>query len=586
MNISPTIFGALFESALNPITRRSGGAHYTSVDNIHKVIDPLFLDELRAEFDRCAGDRRQLLEFQDKIAGLKFFDPACGSGNFLVETYLSLRRLENEVIKELGGDAPIKVTLENFYGIEINGSAVEVARTAMRLAENNMLKSAAHIVEGNALTLDWHSIAPRGIDYIIGNPPFVGHQWRTPAQIADMVHAFADLEKHGKLDYVCAWFNKAADFIRDNQTRASFVATNSICQGESVGILWRHLFDKGVHIDFARRNFRWSSESDKTAAVHCVIIGFSVAPSDRPRIIFDGDQKIIASNINGYLLDAPNVFIQNRGKPLTPALPKMMKGSQPTDGGHLLLTVEERNELIRREPRAAKFIRRFLGAEDFLNGKERYCLWLVDATEDELRLPLIVERLKAVTAARLRSKSLKTRQAAVKPWLFQSIRQPLTNYLIVPRVSSERRPYVPMGFMTPDVIAGDAVTVLPDADLFHFGVLMSSVHMAWMRTVCGRLEISYRYSGTLAYNNFPWCTRSARIEHTAQAILDVRANYPERNLAALYEQKNMPAELRAAHEQNDNAVLDAYDFDRALSEAEIVSRLMLLHQRLLSRTER
>ena len=594
--ISPTIFGALFESTLNPLTRRSGGMHYTAPDNIHKLIDPLFLDDLHDEFQairrKKKNRRRELEAFQLKIAALKFFDPACGSGNFLTETYLSLRRLENDVIRELhalGVECRIEISIGNFYGVEINDFAVAVARTALWIAENQMmqetemiihrrinflpLKSAANIQVGNALRLDWQEILPRGVDYIIGNPPFVGMQYRSAAQTADVLAVCKDLKP---LDYVACWFKRAADFMRNNQTRAAFVSTNSITQGEQVAPLWSAV---DARIDFAHKTFQWTSESEDMAAVHCVIIGFSVAPNDKPRLLFDGKQKTVAKNINGYLIDGPNIHVKRRATPLCD-VPKMTKGSQPTDGGHLILTVEERDELLRREPRAEKFIRRFIGAEEFINGKDRYCLWLADATEEELNMPLIAMRLDEVRRFRLSSKKAATRKWAARPHLFTEIRQPSTNYLLVSRISSERRRYVPMGFMTPDVIARDGAQVLPDADLFHFGVMESSVHMGWMRVVCGRLEMRYNYSGTLVYNNFVWCARSSAIEESARRILEARALYPTRTLASLYNEETMPEELRAAHLENDRAVQSAYGFE-GLTEAEIVARLMSMYEKTI-----
>lgn len=625
--IDPTIFGAMFESTVDQKKIRPSGMHYTSIENIHKVIDPLFLDELKNEFrDICRKQkshrRRALEEFQNKIAALRFFDPACGSGNFLTETYISLRMLENEIFKALldttNGAAvcEIKVSIENFYGIEYNDFAVAVANTAMWISEHQMLrktdsilhaelpelplKNSARIICGNALRLDWRELVGN-VDFIIGNPPFVGHQWRSKEQVADMVLAFADLEKHGKLDYVCAWFNKAADFMRGNHTRAAFVSTNSICQGESVGILWRHLFDKGIHIDFAHRTFKWTQENgqddddpnvqkrkkdsdiDKTAAVHCVIVGFSHAYSKRTKIIFDGNERLEAQNINGYLLNGPNVFIQNRGKPLTPDLPIMTKGSQPTDGGHLILSVEDKNTLVIQEPLAEKFIRRYIGSEDFINGKERYCLWLVHATKDDLRLPQIAMRLENVRQARWHSATKSVREAAATPHLFTQYRQPTTNYLLVPIISSERRKYIPIGFLPPNTIPNHATYTVAGADMFMFGVMESIVHAAWVRVLCGRLKSDYRYSPSI-YNNFPWAAASSsqrsEIEGTAQGILDARARYKAQTLAWLYDPQTMPDELRAAHDANDRAVLAAYGFDGGMTELEMVSRLMMMYQAL------
>ncbi len=594
--ISPTIFGALFESTLNPITRRHGGMHYTSVANIHKVIDPLFLDDLHDEFQtvrRKKKNRRLELEkFQFKLARLTFLDPACGSGNFLTETYLSLRRLENEVIRELykaGARCSIRISIENFFGIEVNDFAVAVARTALWIAENQMLQetemiiredinflpltSAAHIVEGNVLTLDWKKIAPRGVDYVIGNPPFVGFTYQSAAQKDDVRAIFPGVKN---LDYVACWFKRAADFMKDNQTRAAFVATNSITQGETVARLFPLL--DGVHIDFAHRTFRWMSESDDPAAVHCVIIGFSHAPNPKPRIIFDGDQKIVADNINAYLLDAPDVIVGSRSKPLC-NVPNMVYGNKPADGGNLIIEADDYEDFIRREPRARKYIRRLIGGDEFLNGKDRYCLCLTGATEEDLKLPLIADRIERCRRMRLSSVAKAIQKFAATPHLFAQRTQPEEkNYIVVPRVSSERRRYVPVGFMTPDVIVSDAVQIVPDADLFHFGVLESAVHMSWMRAICGRLKSDYRYSRDVVYNNFPWCGRSALIEHTAQSILDARALYPSWTLAALYDEQKMPPELRAAHEANDLAVRSAYGFDESLSEAEIVAQLMSMYR--------
>ncbi len=598
--INPTIFGALFESDLNPDTRRSGGMHYTSRDNIHKLIKPLFLDSLHDEFDAAKrkskqNRRRALEELQDKIALLTFLDPACGSGNFLTETFIKLRELENDILRELlklGVVCDIKVSIDQFYGIELNDFACAIAQTAMWISEHKMLfdteigirervsylplKHSARIVCGNALTLDWNAVVPGGADYIIGNPPFVGYSFQTAQQKTDLLKATALNNK--KLDYVTGWFYKAAKFMEGNYSRAAFVSTNSIVQGEQVAAVWRKLFET-VHIDFAHRTFQWTSESDNKAAVHCVIVGFSVAPNDKPRIIFDGDEKIVATNINAYLFDGPNVFVETRRTALCD-VPKMVKGSQPTDGGNLIIEADDYDLFVRQEPRAEKFIRRFIGAEEFINGKARWCLWLVDATEEDLRLPMIADRVERCRRTRLASSKAATRKSAATPHLFTENRQPKNNFILVPMISSERRKYIPMDFLSADVIPSNLVQIVPDADLFHFGVLTSSVHMAWMRTVCGRFELRYIYSNTIVYNNFPWCGRSARIEETARGILAARSKYPSRTLASLYNPESMPDELRAAHDANDLAVLDAYGFARSMSEAEIVARLMEMYQRL------
>ena len=598
--INPTIFGALFESNLNEDTRRAGGMHFTSRANILKLIKPLFLDALHDEFDEIKrktkkNRRRALEQFQDKLASLTFLDPACGSGNFLTETYIKLRELENDVLRELlkfGVPCTIKVSIDQFYGIEINDFAAAIAQTAMWISESKMyfdtevlarkgvsllpLRHSARIVCGNALRIDWNEVVPDGVDYIIGNPPFSGARVMTPENKADLVRVFDGWKNVGNLDFIACWFKRAADFMVGTETRAAFVATNSIAQGESVGTLWTPLFDS-CRIDFAYRTFCWTSESENPAAVHCVIIGFSTAPDTKPRIIFDGEKKIIAKNINGYLLDAPDFSVERRAKPIC-NVPPMMMGSMPVDGGNLIIDANEVEEFIRSEPAARKFIRPLLGAEEFINNKRRYCLWLVDAAEDDLKLPLIAARVKAVRQFRLSSKADSTRRAAAFAEKFHAVRQPSTNYIAVPKVSSERRKYIPIGFVSPDVIATDLLFVVPDAELFHFGVLTSSVHMAWMRLVAGRLEISYRYSAVMVYNNFPWCDRTSAIERTAARILEVRQQFQNRSLASLYDESTMPSELRAAHAANDRAVLDAYGFSAEMSEAEIVTRLMDLYQ--------
>ena len=605
--ISPTIFGTVFESTTEDNVRRTGGMHYTSTDNIHKVINPLFMDELRGEFEAIKKSARDslknLLSLQDKIASLKFLDPACGSGNFLTETYIQLRRLENEILQELLSthdelDCTIKVSIKNFYGIEINNFAVVVAQTALWIAELKMkreteeivhkglelfpLKSYPNIIQANALHVDWKNFAPE-VNYIISNPPFVGHQWRTAEQIEDMKISFPDCDKHGKLDYVAAWYSKAAEFIRGTKISCAFVSTNSIVQGESVRVMWEYLFGKGVVINFAYRTFKWSSETFDLAAVHCVIIGF--ANFDAPeKFIFDDDKKIPAKNINAYLLDAPNIFIENRGKP-PKGFPKMTKGSQPTDGGNLLLKPSERAELILKNPLSEKYIFQFIGGDEFINGKLRYCLYLVDCPPNELRkMPLVIKRLEKVRDFRLKSKTASVRRAAETPALFTQIRQPTTNFLCLPRVSSERRKYIPIGFLSPNIIVSDATLMIPDANLYLFGMLTSSIHMAWMRITAGRLKSDYRYSPSVYYN-FPFAapTDSQRraIETTAQKILDVRSKYPDATLADLYDELTMPPDLRLAHKKNDRAVAAAYGFENILDdEAKIVAELMKRYEKL------
>ena len=618
--ISPTIFGAVFESTLNPDTRRKGGMHYTSIENIHKVIDPLFLDDLRDELTQIqdiAVEKTRMAKlkaFQAKLAGLTFLDPACGSGNFLTETYLSLRRLENEVIGALHHDqitldmdTPIQVSIHQFYGIEINDFAVTVARTALWIAESQMmketedvvhmsldflpLKTNASIVEGNALRLDWESVVSKDkLDYIMGNPPFVGASMMTKEQKAEAVSIFGKKKLSNSIDYVGAWYYKATKLIAGTACRVAFVSTNSITQGEQVSPLWEDLFvNYGIHIDFAYKTFRWDSEANLTAHVHCVIIGFSSASNSTPRRIYSGNRFQTVSNINAYLMDAPDVFIASRSKPLCD-VPPMYLGNKPSDGGNLILSEEERTSIVHREPWLDKFIHPYLGALEFINNKKRYCFWLTDASPSELRSsPELLRRLEAVKEMRLNSSAAPTREKASTPHLFFFISQPSTNYLLIPSTSSENRRYIPIGFLPPDVIASNAATIVPNASLYHFGVLISNVHMSWMRTVCGRLKSDYRYSNAIVYNNFPWPTpteaQKEKIEQTAQGILDARALYPDSSLADLYNELTMPPELRKAHQQNDRAVMQAYGFDvKTMTESSCVAELMKMYQQLTQRT--
>ena len=616
--ISPTIFGAVFESTLNPETRRKGGMHYTSIENIHKVIGPLFLDDLRAELDDIKAipvDKtrdKQLRQFQAKLAGLTFLDPACGSGNFLTETYLSLRRLENEVIDALlYGQVilgqvtdPIRVSIGQFYGIEINDFAVTVAKTALWIAESQMmqeteklvrhtldflpLRSYANIVEGNALRMDWERVVPkRELDYIMGNPPFVGHQWRTKEQAVDLESVCKDIPKCGKLDYVCGWYVKAADYMQGTQIHAAFVSTNSISQGESVGILWKPLFtEKHLTIEFAYRTFVWTSEAKDKAAVHCVIVGFTCGTARNTCYLYESDRRRTVEHINGYLVDAPNVFIQSRGKPLTAGLPIMSKGSQPTDGGNLIFSVEERDDLIKKYPQTEELLRRYISADDYINNKIRYCLWLVNISPSKYRnIHPIMERLERVVKCRRQSPTSSVQRNAETPMLFTQIRQPQSQYLAMPEVSSQNRKYIPIGFLTPDIIASNKLYLVPNADLYMFGIMTSNVHMAWMRVIAGRLKSDYSYSPAV-YNNFPWPTptdeQKAKIEQTAQAILDARERYPDASLADLYDPATMPPELVKAHQQNDKAVMRAYGFDiKTTTESSCVAELMRRYQGLM-----
>lgn len=616
--ISPTIFGAVFESTLNPETRRSGGMHYTSIENIHKVIDPLFLDELRNELEDIKvkykvdkTKKAKIEEFRDKLASLTFLDPACGSGNFLTETYVSLRRLENEALQfALDGQMmfdidPIKVNISQFYGIEINDFAVTVAKTALWIAEAQMLqetekivertipflplKSYANIIEGNSLHIDWENVVPKDkLSYIMGNPPFVGARMMNEAQKNDVFSIFDGVKSNGNIDYVSCWYQKATNMMKNTTITTALVSTNSITQGEQVAILWETLFKQDVHIDFAYRTFRWDSEASLKAQVHCIIVGFSIAASDKPRKLYDNGIVREVSNINGYLVAAQNVSITRKTVPIC-HVPEMYLGGQALDDGNLILTIEEKEELLAVEPQAAQFIRPYMMGKDFIQRKPRYCIWLVNANPSELKkCTHILERVAKVREFRLLSKRSSTYKSAETPTLFTEIKESKTRYVALPKVSSENRRYIPMEYLSPNIIPGDKLFVIEKAELYHFGVLTSNVHMAWMRTVAGRLKSDYSYSNTIVYNNFPWCTpteeQKAKIEQTAQAILDARAKYPDSSLADLYDELTMPPELRKAHQLNDKAVMQAYGFDsKTMTESECVAELMKMYQQLTAK---
>ena len=619
--ISPTIFGALFESTLNPQTRHDGGMHYTSIENIHKVIDPLFLDDLKDELEDilCTGTskqrRRKLVDYQEKLAKVTCLDPACGSGNFLTETYLSLRRLENRALKEIYRDGPlmgglvnpIRVSIGQFYGIEINDFAVSVAKTAMWIAEYQMreetseivkleddflpLKSYANIHQGNALRTDWQQIVnPEDLAYIIGNPPFLGYSNQNSAQKEDLLSVFVDekgkaYKNTGKIDYVAGWYMKSALMMQANpKVQAALVSTNSITQGEQVANIWKPLVERfGLHIDFAWRTFRWDSESSGKAHVHCVIIGFSIGKRKRKPVIFEGESLIEAKHINGYLIDMEDVWVMNNKKPICD-VPKMVYGSKPT--GNLFVTLEERNELIAKYPDILPFVRKFLGATEFINSQERYCLWLTGANPSVIRkCPIVLERIDEVRNERLKSTKAATRKLAESPMLFDEDRQPESDYILVPRHSSERRIYIPMGFVNKDVICGDANQLIPNATTYDFGILTSILHMAWMRVVCGRIKSDYRYSADIVYNNFPWPEateeQKQKISDLAQRLLDARASYPDWSLADLYHPDFMPQDLRRAHKELDKAVLKLYGLKPDIDEMDIVRHLLGLYKRCL-----
>ena len=673
--ISPTIFGAIFESTLNPETRRSGGMHYTSIENIHKVIDPLFLDDLKAEFEElkqiknAANRIEKVKEFHKRLGTLKFLDPACGSGNFLTETYLSLRKLGNECIKvelnigegELAltykAEDLIQVSIQQFYGIEINDFAAVVAKTALWIAESQMMKETAkiiekelkflplhtyaNIIEGNALRIDWESVVLKNdLNYILGNPPFVGYAYQSKEQKDDLESVMKGFGKN--IDYVAGWYYKAAQMMQGTQIKAALVSTNSITQGEQVAAIWKPMFEQfGMHFDFAYRTFRWDSEANIKAHVHCVIIGFSCKkechtdselltqfqkeskkdfplgksnPCGNKKIFLNESQFIEAKNINGYLLDAPDIFIEKNSKPICD-VPPMIRGSSPIDDGNLLLTIEEKEEYLKKEPQGEKFLRPFMMGKDFIERKPRWCFWLVGANPSELKkCPILIKRIEAVREFRLKSSKAATVQIAATPTLFGEMRPCESEYIAIPKVSSENRRYIPIDYLSSEVLAGDKLFQMPNASLYHFGVLTSNVHMAWMRAVCGRLKSDYSYSNTIVYNNFPWPQQfkidnsklkmengkwtisgedlpadkkelsifhsQLSIINTAQAILDARAKYPDSSLADLYDETLMPPELRKAHQANDRAVMAAYGFSTKMTESECVAELFKMYESL------
>jgi len=624
--ISPTIFGAVFESTLNPETRRSGGMHYTSLENIHKVIDPLFLDGLKVEFHNLCDiavektRMKKLHEFQKKLASLTFLDPACGSGNFLTETYISLRHLENEVLSELqrgqivmseAESNPIQVSIGQFYGIEVNDFAVTVAKTALWIAESQMmketeiilhtqleylpLKSYANIVDGNALRMDWESVVPKHkLSHIMGNPPFVGKNEQSKEQTTDLLKVLHNQKGARNLDYVSAWFKKAVQMILDTQVCVALVSTNSIAQGEQPAILWATLLDS-VKIDFAYRSFVWKSETKDEAAVHCVIIGFSQHNVPSNRIIFDRHEKKSVDNINPYLVNAPNVLIESRKKPICD-IPEMIFGSMPNDGKGLLsgFSKEEKEALMTEYPKAEKMFRPFIGATEFINGKERWCLWLKDIPpSDIMKIPPIFYNVNKLRDIRLSSSRKETNELADIPHLFGEIRQPSQKYIFVPRHSSENRRYIPIDFISPNIIAGDSGMVVPNATLYHFGILTSNIHMAWIRAVCGRIKSDYRYSGTIVYNNFPWPDaiedQKTEVAALAQAILDAREQYPNSTLADMYGETSMlfHTSLLNAHRELDKSVMKLYGITKNMeaftSESACVAMLMERYKELTTK---
>nr|WP_310886097.1 DNA methyltransferase [Streptococcus iniae] len=625
-SISPTIFGAVFESTLNPETRRSGGMHYTSIENIHKVIDPLFLDELKNELNEIRQYKlittveQKAKQFQLKLAKLTFFDPACGSGNFLTETYLSLRRLENEAIKLYMGDTVsldlgqdlVKVKLSQFYGVEINDFAVSVAKTALWIAESQMLedtkeiiftnidflplKSYTNIVEGNALILDWEEIIPKhNLNYIIGNPPFIGHKNVSPEQKLLMKKVFNN--KQGRLDFVSAWYKIASDYIDGTTVECCFVSTNSVVQGVHIERLWKPLIEKGIHINFAYKSFVWGSEAKEQAAVHCVILGFSLIDK-KEKFLFETPNKDKfslmekTSYISPYLTTEKRTIITSRKDPICD-VPRMIYGNIPRDGGFYTFTSTEKIQFLIEQPEAKPYMYKLIGGKEFINNIERWVLFLRDCPINELRrMPKVLERVESVKQFRLSSKAKEIQKFSETPTKFAQLTQPIgKDYIAVPIVSSEKRKYVPIGFVNGNILTNNQIQIIPETNLFHFGILTSNVHNAFMRSVAGRLEMRYRYSKDIVYNNFPWPevdnSQMKKIELTAQSILDARGLYPNLSLADMYDDLVMPVELRKAHQENDKAVMEAYGMVKFvdgkktwLTESETVGKLFEMYEEL------
>lgn len=609
--ISPAIFGAMFQGVMDKKKRREMGAHYTSEENILKLINPLFMDELYEEFEHAKVDVRLLDRFHEKISNLKFLDPACGCGNFLIITYRELRELELKVLEMKIGSSQLqldishllKVNVDQFYGIEYEDFPCQIAQVGMWLMDHQMntrvaerfggyyarlpLTQSATIVHGNALRIDWNEVVPKQeLSYILGNPPFNGARTMSKAQKEDMRFVFGKLKGAGNLDYVTAWYKKSADMMDSTNIRTAFVSTNSVVQGQQVAILWEPLFKSGIHIDFGYQSFKWSNEAKNKAAVHCVIIGFSNTPTDRKRIIFDGKSRTTVDFINAYLVNDPAIFIYSRTKPICD-VPKIGIGNKPIDGGFYLFTENEKNEFLKIEPQAEKWFRPWIGTTEFINGHCRYCLWLGDCTPAELRaMPEAMKRVEEVKKFRLQRDSPGTKELAQTPRKFHVKNMPKSTFIVIPEVSTEARSYIPMGFLTPDVLCSNLVKIIPYATLYHFGILTSKTHMSWARAVGGRYGMGYRYSKDIIYNNFPWPnandSQKQAIELLAQNILDIRKKFPDSSLAALYDPLTMPPELLKAHENLDRAVMKAYGANWK-TEDECVADLMQRYQALLDK---
>jgi hypothetical protein len=618
--VSPAVFGAMFQSVMDDKARRNLGAHYTSETNILKLIKPLFLDDLRAEFSRIKNNVKRLFEFHKRLRTLVFFDPACGCGNFLVIAYRELRLLELDILRtvlamekgqqHLNVFNLVQVNVDQFHGIEIEEFPAQIAQVALWLVDHQMnqlvssefghyyarlpLVTSPHIVHGNALQLDWEQVVPKErLPYLFGNPPFVGKQYQTDEQKADLGAVFAGMDGAGVLDFVAAWYVRATQYMAGTRIKAAFVSTNSLTQGEQVGVLWPELFRRGLRIHFAHRTFQWTNEARGVAAVHCVIIGFGFFESDRHTLFDYADikgepQAREVSTINAYLVEAPTVFLQKIRQPICNWAPPIAFGSMPNDGGHLLLSPEEKKELLQKEPEAKPYLRRLMGSEEFINGIERWCLWLADTGPDQLRrLPLVMERVEKVREARAASKRETTRELARFPTRFGEMRQPQGRYVAIPEVSSENRLYIPIAFLEPSVVATNKLYTIDGGTLFHFGILQSAMHLAWTRAVCGRLKSDIQYSAGIVYNNFPWpadvqAKQVTTIEAAAKAVLDTRAKYANASLADLYDALAMPEDLTKAHAALDRAVDAAYGQKGFSSDTDRVAFLLKLYSEYTS----
>ena len=618
--VSPAIFGSLFQCVADKEKRRTLGEHYTTEKNIMKTISPLFLDDLKAEFERLKNDKStgknsKLKDFQQKLAKLKFLDPACGCGNFLVIAYRELRQLELEVLRELYTSSKQReldvsymslIDVDNFYGIEIEEFPAKIAEVAMWICDHQMnielskafgdyfaripLKKSAHILCGNALTTDWKDVVkPEELSYILGNPPFFGKQLQTDEQSQEVVSVFHNITGSGLLDYVTAWYMKAAEYIQNSNIKVAFVSTNSITQGEQVGILWPELFRFGIKIHFAHRTFVWDSEASGKAHVHCVIIGFACFDTNKKRI-FDyhnikGDaHEILVKNINPYLVDAKDICMLSITNPICNVMP-MISGGKPVEGGNLIIeTSEQLSSLLAQEPNLKPYIKYLIGAEEYINNTIRWCLWLKDINPNEIGKSLYLkQQIQKVREFRLSSKKEATRKLADTPSLFAEIKDIGENYLLIPLTSSERRKYIPLGFLSNDYIPTNSCSIIPHATLYEFGVLTSVMHMTWMKYVCGRLESRYRYSNKIVYNNYPWPQnptdkQKEKIKELAQKVLDVRAKYPDCSLAVLYNPETMPADLTKAHNELDKAVDACYGKKSFASDAERMEFLFNLYE--------